>query len=670
LLLALILLQALPAPTPTPAPTFEDQVVVTATRGDVGPADLPLSTTVLDRQAVAAIPALALDDLVRSIPGLDLPLAGSLVQFQGENRLSMRGLGGSRVLVLRDGVPLLDPFFGYVQWHKVPPEDVERIEVVRGASASLWGNYSMGGTLNVFTRPLLGREATVSALYGSHDTRRLNLRLAERRSANLAAAVSVDWFDTGGFVRTVPEDRTPADTPVSSDALNVDARVDWGAGRYRGDVRAHVLTDDLSLGTEPGRTSRDILDVSASLRRPVASGALALTAFLEEQSFDLDNTEVVNRSGVPTAVVSNHHDTPIHDLGFSLQWTRQFGGRVPWLVTGLDLRRVSGEDRADNFDIQSGAVTLREVGGGTQRWAGLFAETSLRPVGQLDVNVSARIDGWQNLDGRISLTPGTETLYEDTSRVELNPRLALRQPLGAHLAVRGAAYRAFRAPTLNEQYRPIRARNLVVIANPDLDPERLDGADVGFDLTTGRVRGQLNFFIDDVEDLVTRSRIPAPRLTFRLENIGATRSQGLEAFFDATLPGRLALAGSYAYADATITDNPAQPALVGNEVPLVSPHTFLFELRWKPQRFEASLRGRHLTRRYADTTNLLLLDTHTVVDARLSWQADRRLELYAIGENLFDEDYLAEITAGRRLGAPRQISGGVKLRWSPAPARP
>ena len=69
--------------------------------------------------------------------------------------MSLRGIGPSgvsRSLVLLDGVPFNDAFGGWVYWTALPMESAERIEVVNGASSSLYGSYAMGGVLNVVTR--------------------------------------------------------------------------------------------------------------------------------------------------------------------------------------------------------------------------------------------------------------------------------------------------------------------------------------------------------------------------------------------------------------------------------------------------------------------------------------------------------------------------------------
>ena len=105
--------------------------------------------TVVSREAIETSPSRTLDDVLRTVVGLNLPLGNSnVIQPLATNHVSMRGLGGDRALVLLDGVPLNDPVTGYVQWNRAPLGTVEQVEIVRGAGASLFGNYAMGGTVN------------------------------------------------------------------------------------------------------------------------------------------------------------------------------------------------------------------------------------------------------------------------------------------------------------------------------------------------------------------------------------------------------------------------------------------------------------------------------------------------------------------------------------------
>src|SRR5206468_8255511 len=78
--------------------------------------------------------------------------------------------GVSRTLVLLDDVPFNDPFGGWVYWTRVPLEAADRVEVVEGAASSLYGNYAMGGVINILTPRAQARTIDGRLVFGSHDT--------------------------------------------------------------------------------------------------------------------------------------------------------------------------------------------------------------------------------------------------------------------------------------------------------------------------------------------------------------------------------------------------------------------------------------------------------------------------------------------------------------------
>src|SRR4051812_24237028 len=124
-------------------------------------AEAPASITVLDREDVEQQPGVNLDDRLRSIPGFSLfRRSSSLVANPTTQGVSLRGLGSSgasRTLILWDGVPINDPFGGWVYWTRVDPEELSRVEISRGASTSVFGDRAMSGAIALFSRPATRR---------------------------------------------------------------------------------------------------------------------------------------------------------------------------------------------------------------------------------------------------------------------------------------------------------------------------------------------------------------------------------------------------------------------------------------------------------------------------------------------------------------------------------
>ena len=254
------------AAQPATAQTLETlpPVVVTATRTERSLADQPDSVTVVTRQQIQKTPAQSLDDVLRTIPSVDLPLTASYQAHPTANSVSMRGLGGIRALVLLDGVPINDPFFGYIQWNRVPMENVERVEVVRGGGSPLWGNYAMGGVINIITRVPDGKEVGLEAGGGNYGTYRSNSYGDLVLSDSLKARINVNGWGTAGFLQ-VPPGSGPIYVPTSFGAVNTQFSTFFNPDpSLRGYLRLNYHYNNQILLTPLSDDNQRIYDFAAS----------------------------------------------------------------------------------------------------------------------------------------------------------------------------------------------------------------------------------------------------------------------------------------------------------------------------------------------------------------------------------------------------------------------
>ena len=154
--------------------TLSETVTVTATRTEQRLGDVPASVNVLTQEDIRRSPAVVADDVLRQMPTFSLfRRTSSLSAHPTAQGVSLRGIGPSgvsRTLVLLDGVPFNDPFGGWVYWTRVPLDATDRIEIVDSASSSLYGNYAMGGVINVVTAAAMRRTVEVKAQYGNRSS--------------------------------------------------------------------------------------------------------------------------------------------------------------------------------------------------------------------------------------------------------------------------------------------------------------------------------------------------------------------------------------------------------------------------------------------------------------------------------------------------------------------
>jgi len=669
-----------PAPTPTQEATAADakkvrtaadpqlkrseDMVVTATRSERSAVDVPVSVTLVPREVLDEAPSRTLDDALRTVVGLNLPLGNSNLIQPTTNNVSMRGLGGSRALVLLDGIPQNDAVAGYVHWNKMPLQDIEKVEVARGAASSLFGNYAMGGVVNIFTRPLEPGRVAADASYGSFNTSRLSASVTEGLGAGFNFGVFANYENTDGYNRTLPEERGAIDIASSSRTFNLMTKFDYKtASGVETFVKGGVVDQDMGQGTPLNNNHQRIYDVSGGARFPLGDSLLSASAFYQDASYSLYASSLVPGAGRDKEYPSVSGEQPGWDLGGSLQWSKPLTGLVKFLTFGLDIRKVTSHDTSQAFNI-SGQQTSSRASQGHQLFEGVFGEASFLPDPRLEVLLSARLDAWQNTGGQEENTPGGVTTYEDKSATRFDPRLSLRWAVSDAVALRGAAYRAFRAPTLRDLYRSSSQRTLQTVPNPDLGPETLVGGDVGVDLKAGLFTGQVNFFYNQIDGLIARTALATtPILVVQPRNIGTSKSQGVEFIGTFALAKNLSLDLGYAFNDSVVTDNPANPSIVGKQLPDVPRNAGSLALAWAaPFGLSTLFRGRAQSQRYGDDANLLAMDSHAIFDLFVSYPVTKALEVFVSGENLFDYQYVSEVNIGRRLGQPQAFFVGLRFR--------
>lgn len=659
---------ALSQDAPSPAP---NDIVVTATRSARALADVPASVSVVTSDQIQGTPARTIDDVLRRVPSIDLPIAGTNEQHPTNTIVSMRGLSGIRSLVLLDGVPINDPFFGYVQWSEVPLETIDRVEVVRGGGAPLWGNYAMGGVINILTKPIDKSGLVAEAAGGSRGTYR----------ASGHAALAGDGFGIGldggisrsdGYIEQVESARGAATVPTSFTArtIAVSGNADL-ASDLTARARVSYYDNDQTFLTRANTNNQRTWRYTGTLSwTPREGGSIDLTGFHNDERF------VTNNPGSPEGAdpndvefVQNSHRTRANDWGASLIWTQTFSGVIRSLSAGADYHGIRGSDRARIFD-DTGALVRIDTGSGNQRFLGGFAQADIRPVDRLQLLLSVRYQDFYSYNG-VDDTPGGLGKVASRHDNDVDPRLSIRYQLPAGFALRGAIYRAFRAPTLDNLYRGASVPGYILYSNAALKPETLEGVEAGFDVDRGPIRFQATAYASRISDFLTYRYLDPTTLPAgfdigaRLINAGRARSRGVEAELtwrpSPTLTGTIA----YTYADSIVTRNPEDPASIGVQQPGIPRHRASASLDWTgPYGIRISPRVRYLSRTNGDPDAIYRTDAHFVADLSASVAVRREVEVFGQIENLFDRRYIGtnDGFTAPLYGKPFTAVAGVRLK--------
>ena len=674
-------------------PSAVEEVVVTATRTPEPINDVPASVSVITAAQVRATPAQGLDDILQLEPGLNLNQFGPFVGHPTAYNESMRGLPvtETRMLVLMDGVPLNDPFFGYIQWNRIPLDNVDQVEIVRGGGSPLWGNSAMGGVINVITKAPTSDELDIDAAGGSYGTYRADAYGALRVNDKLALALNAGFDGTGGY-QTTPASwstfgtttlRSPVYTPTTFNARNVSLRAD---ATPTSDLTASVTVDyhgdHQVLQTPIGDDSQSIWTYSGDVKKTFANGgSLTASVFHDNSYFVTNNPHLLTFT---TEYDSNVHYTPVTDTGGSLIWQQALNSVLKSYMVGVDAHYIAGGDFA-NYFLPSGALAAPTiVGSGKQLFLGGFVQGSLEPVRHLEIVGSVRYQYYENYDA-IDTFPPAIAQIPASSKVATDPRVDVRYALNDTIAVRGAYYESFRAPTLDELYRTFADTTAGIFeGNPFLKPETLQGGEVGADFTRPGFRSQITFYNTTINNLITQRNLPASdsptalgvecgfdaqTFTFLTctQNINAASAiaRGIEVEADWDLGHGLTATFAYTYTDSHYTSNPEDPAAVGQRLEGVPMHNVSGRLAYRGRGgwiVETDLRFVSKSFGDDDPADNLIQNAHFVMDASASYPLTHNLQVYVQVQNLTDAVYIANNSGGAPiLGTPLEVLGGFRL---------
>jgi outer membrane receptor protein involved in Fe transport len=665
---------ALPQPLEIRLPpgTVAEIVTVTPTRSEVRVVDAPASVSVLTSRELNAAAAQTFDDLLRQVPGFSIfRRSSSLVANPTTQGVSLRGVGAtgaSRTLVLADGVPLNDAFGGWVYWSRLPRRAVEQIEVVRGGSSDLYGSDALSGVIQVLSRSLPRPTIDLELTTGTRGTHDLTL-FGGHRWNNFTASLAAEGLTTDGYFLLAPELRGAADQEARSRHRLLAPRFTWqprdAASLF---LRGSLFDENRHNGTrlQQNRTATESLAVGGRLDTPDGS-RWTLTLFANQQRFHQGFTAVAANRASET--LTRQQAVPSRDAGISLHWSQSRLGNHA-LVAGADLRGVRGT--SDELVYAAGRPIRFDSAGGRQRRAGFFVQDLVALSRRWQLAASLRYDTWRDSSaGIVQRTLATGAIqprfFAPRTENAWNPRISLLFRPSEPLSLRASAYRAFRAPTLNELYREFRVGDALTRANEALTSERLTGGEAGATWSlTGRTLVRLTgFWTETANPVVNVTESITPSLiTRQRRNLGRTRSRGLEAEAELRLTSTLRLTAGYLLADATVLDAPQDPLLTGRQIPQVPRHQFTWQLAYaNPRLLSAALQFRASGQQFDDDRNLLPLPRFALLDLSASRPLRRGLDLFLAVQNLFDVRYAVARTPLETLGMPRLSRFGLRLHW-------
>ncbi len=648
-------------------PAFADEsagpttpIIVTGHGLESGPATPAYDVQTIERDAVIASASGRIEDVLNSVAGFSqFRRSDSRSANPSSQGATLRALGGnasSRTLVLLDGVPVANPFFGYIPYSAIAPERLSSIRVTRGGGSGAFGSGAVAGTIEMTSAgPDQIGILQGSALVNERGETQTSATIAPKLGAGFLVA-SVQWDRGEGFWTTPKGQRVPASARAAYDSWSASLRAVAPLGETV-ELQASALAygDQRTLRFKGADSTSD--GQQASLRL-VGRGDWQFDVLGYVQAQDFSNIVISSSTYRKTL---DQHRTPTTAIGGKAE-LRPPVGENHVLRIGTDLRLSDGRLLELPYNA-SGAFTEVRRAGGNQSDLGFYAEDDWT-LGDLVLTAGGRADRWTIRNGFYrSVSPAGAVLQDDAyanrSGWMGNGRAGLVWHANKAVSLRAAAYTGMRLPTLNELYRPFVVFPVTTEANPNLKPERLRGYEAGIDVhPLEALTLSLTAFDNKVKDAV--ANVTLNGTTRERQNVKAIRSRGLEAAAALDL-GAIRFDGSLAWTDAKVrADDPDLDGMRPSQTPKFAASATLAWLPAEGWRFAATLR--HVGAQYEDDLQTYVLPAATTLDGYVQVPVTDAFSLVLRAENLTDETIVTRNQNGSiDLGTPRTFWAGLRV---------
>jgi len=578
------------------APALE-MVVTTVSRQESTVGRSPTAVFVITSEMVRRSGATSIPEVLRMVPGVEVARVDS-----DKWAVSVRGFNGrfsNKLLVQIDGRSVYLPTFAGVFWDEpdLLLEDIERIEVIRGPGATVWGANAVNGVINIITRRA---EDTVGAYAraggGSEDLGFTSARLGGRGAeGTLHWRLWGKWFERDSGLRAGEQ---------TFDRWNQGRggfRVDWTPGC------SDMLTFQGEYYEGLSNGAREFTGVPGSRQEDNPRGGHLLGRWTRELSdeSDLSLQLYVDRTERTGAVdVNGRHDTFDLDFQHSFRW-----GSRQQIIWGLDYRQIS--DRL--VPLPGSPISFVPAKRNTNLFSAFVQDEVML------------------LDDHLYFTIGTKLEDNDFTGFEVQPTARVLWSPDPTRAAWAAVSRAVRTPSrLEDDVRVALGGPAFLIGSRDVVSEEVLAYEVGYrGQPVERFSWDVALFYNVYDDLVTTS--PAfPNLLYTNDMGGET--YGVELFSHLEVTPCWRLSASYTFLRMHLHPGPTSSA-TGETTEGASP------------RNQASIRsawdlGRDwevdLAARYVDHLPARLTPSYITMDLRLGWRPTDGLELAVVGQNLLD----------------------------------
>ncbi|MEG1587038.1 MAG: TonB-dependent receptor [Bacteroidales bacterium] len=643
-----------------------NEVVVTATRIPQELMQIPQRINVLPLFRLRMNPVISPYDVLNQVSGVTINR--NMAVFSKKSVVSLRGMGSEqgRTLILIDGIPANKASSGGVNLNRINPNQIERIEIVKGPGSSLYGGNAMGGVMNIITRRYIGRiQGNTSLLWGERGSFGSSI-VAGGSSGKITYAVDGNYLKSNGFNNT-PEPERDASTIASSlDQYSI-------AGKFGFSVHPNHLVEAAVSYYDGTRGDGDRYFYEDPLR-----GQLDLVNRMKEQNYRI-------------AYQGYNHMLSWRFSGFYNQYTEQ-------RAKGATLYDVDSERRdwgmwsdfhysgwansilAAGAEVKGGyvdgqdiykATAEKMINRGKNLTMGVWVEDEISFAGKrVKIIPSLRFDIAHIYDGGFFVEQAASQTqiyapYAGPLKTEwwtaISPKVSAQYLFNPHERVFFNTGLGFRPGTLEDMTRMGPVNGGVIIPNPDLKPEHVFTSEIGGDIGLGKLLTLTSsvyytYATDFIYSRNTGQTImmgKKERPLLQKTNAEKVNIWGIEADAYLNLSDQLNFFANYAWTKARM-----RKEYKGKTLPYVPSQKFAIGGNWINPIISVNASFVQYGKQYLDDKNEQVLSAYGLFDMKLWHLFADKIQVSLNATNLFDRrvNENGSLSPGRFVFAEVRIS--------------
>ncbi len=632
------------------------EVVITGTRTEKLLLEAPVRTAVVSREEIAKTHARDLKEALEDVPGLLLkPILG-----KSGFEVWLQGFNADRVLVVLDGEPITPSTGSTVDLSQIGTADIERIEIVKGATSALYGSNAMGGVINVITRkPLRALTYSLTVDGGSYGSKNLSGnssdRVARRLAANLAIKRASGYLQLNADLRAKKgytlDPNTFRSEGESGRKSNLDLRLAWTPDDhteiyitpryYREDISNNISSFAPGVGEIKLKKNENArrLHTTAGAVHVLPSGGRLRGWVLQDTWRD-----VTQQDAIATPVVEQERNAQIDLYRAELQWDQPWGKHHVF-TSGLLL----GQATLDQYQDRVGETRAIEVAGAQQRNTEAYLQDDIFIGEQWEIVPGIRLQ--DDSDFGFYAAPKINAMFSPDwfDDVTTNVRIGVG--------------RGYRVPNLKERFFVFDHSQLgyMILGSDALQPERSDSYQLGIEFARpGDFRVDLTLFHNRIKNLIDTRINPdksaqAGLNIFDYQNFARALTQGVELSGNLYL-GRFAFKGGYTLLDAK--DRDTRKTL--KQRPR---HQIKWGVDWENKAWGTllTLRSVYQSKEFFDADNQLQSPAWNTWDLKLTQALGNGFKVFGGIDNLSDQHRDPNVINDNRPMAGRLVYFGVRV---------